>query len=74
MREDPQWRGKGVSTTAMTGQAPAKRGSTEYFFLWRPCLPDSSDALVLEVAVAGGCDAIITLKINVILKILKNSG
>ena len=30
------------------------------FFLWRPFLPDSSDDLVLEVAVAGGCDAIIT--------------
>ena len=32
----------------------------EIFFLWRPFLPDSSDDLVLEVAVAGGCDAIIT--------------
>jgi hypothetical protein len=32
MREDPQWRGKGVSTTAMTGQAPAKTESTGYFF------------------------------------------
>ena len=30
------------------------------FFLWRPYLPDPSDDLVLEVAVAGGCDAIIT--------------
>jgi putative PIN family toxin of toxin-antitoxin system len=29
------------------------------FFLWRPFLPDPSDDLVLEVAVAGGCDAII---------------
>ena len=32
----------------------------EIFFLWRPFLPDTSDDLVLEVAVAGGCDAIIT--------------
>ena len=32
----------------------------DIFFLWRPFLPDSSDDLVLEVAVAGGCDAIIT--------------
>ncbi len=32
----------------------------EIFFLWRPFLPDPSDDLVLEVAVAGGCDAIIT--------------
>ena len=32
----------------------------DIFFLWRPFLPDSSDELVLEVAVAGGFDAIIT--------------
>jgi putative PIN family toxin of toxin-antitoxin system len=32
----------------------------DIFFLWRPFLPDSSDDLVLEVAVASGCDAIIT--------------
>ena len=32
----------------------------EIFFLWRPFLTDPSDDLVLEVAVAGGCDAIIT--------------
>jgi putative PIN family toxin of toxin-antitoxin system len=32
----------------------------EIFFLWRPFLPDPNDDLVLEVAVAGGCDAIIT--------------
>ena len=32
----------------------------DIFFLWRPFLPGSSDDLVLEVAVAGGCDAIIT--------------
>jgi predicted nucleic acid-binding protein len=32
----------------------------EIFFLWRPFLPDSSDDLVLEVAMASGCDAIIT--------------
>ncbi len=30
------------------------------FFLWRPFLSDPSDDLVLEAAVAGGCDAIIT--------------
>ena len=32
----------------------------DIFFLWRPFLPDPPDDLVLEVAVAGGCDAIIT--------------
>lgn len=32
----------------------------DIFFLWRTFLPDPSDDLVLEVAVAGDCDAIIT--------------
>ena len=32
----------------------------DIFFLWRPCLPDPSNDLVLEVAVAGDCDAIVT--------------
>lgn len=32
----------------------------DIFFLWRPCLPEPSDDLVLEVAVAGDCDAIVT--------------
>ncbi|MFC1895437.1 putative toxin-antitoxin system toxin component, PIN family [Thermodesulfobacteriota bacterium] len=32
----------------------------EIFFLWRPFLPDPSDDHVLEVAVAVGCDAIVT--------------
>ena len=32
----------------------------EIFFLWRPYLPDPSDDHVLEVAVAAGCDAIVT--------------
>ena len=30
------------------------------FFLWRPVLRDPNDDLVLEVAVAGGCDCIVT--------------
>ena len=30
------------------------------FFLWRPYLPDPSDDHVLEVAVAAGCDVIVT--------------
>ena len=32
----------------------------EIFFLWLPFLPDPHDDHVLEVAVAAGCDAIIT--------------
>jgi predicted nucleic acid-binding protein len=30
------------------------------FFLWRPCLPDAKDDMVLELAVAAGCEAIVT--------------
>jgi predicted nucleic acid-binding protein len=30
------------------------------FFRWRPTLPDPSDDMVLELAVAAGCDAIVT--------------
>lgn len=32
----------------------------EIFFLWRPHLRDPKDDLVLEAAVAGTCDAIVT--------------
>jgi putative PIN family toxin of toxin-antitoxin system len=32
----------------------------QIFFLWRPVLPDPTDDHVLEVAVAAGCDAIVT--------------
>lgn len=31
-----------------------------YYYLWRPFLPDPKDDLVLEVAVAGRCDTIVT--------------
>lgn len=30
------------------------------FFLWRPYLPDTSDDMVLELAVKAGCDYIVT--------------
>ena len=32
----------------------------EVFFLWRPFLPDPKDDMVLELAVAAGCDAIVS--------------
>ena len=32
----------------------------DIFFLWRPSLPDPTDELVLEAAVAGGCSVIVT--------------
>lgn len=32
----------------------------EIFYLWRPALRDPDDDLVLEVAVAAGCDGIVT--------------
>ena len=42
--------------------ASARRQTIHY--LWRPVLRDPSDDLVLEVAVAGGCVAIITFNIR----------
>ena len=33
---------------------------TEVYYLWRPFLPDPKDDLVLEAAVAGRCDTIVT--------------
>lgn len=30
------------------------------FFLWRPCLPDPKDDMVLELAAAAGCESIVT--------------
>lgn len=32
----------------------------EIFYLWRPNLPDPKDDMVLEAAVAGNCEAIVT--------------
>jgi len=32
----------------------------DIFFLWRPLMPDPADDLILEAAVAGRCDAIVT--------------
>lgn len=36
----------------------------EVYFLWRPLLRDPGDDMVLELAVAGGCDAIITYNVR----------
>jgi predicted nucleic acid-binding protein len=36
----------------------------EIFFLWRPFLPDPKDDLLLELAVAARCDAIVTYNIR----------
>ncbi len=33
-------------------------------YLWRPVLRDPSDDLVLEIAVAGHCDAIVTFNVR----------
>lgn len=33
------------------------------FFLWRPWLPDPKDDMVLEVAVAAGCRAVVTYNV-----------
>lgn len=32
----------------------------EIFFLWRPYLRDANDDLILELAFAAGCDAVVT--------------
>ena len=43
----------------------------DIFFLWRPFLPDPFDDLILEVAVAGDCDAIITYNKKHFIKVKK---
>jgi len=37
---------------------------TRVFFLWRPALADPSDDFVLELAIAAGCDSIVTRNIR----------
>lgn len=36
----------------------------EIFYLWRPVLKDQKDDMILELAVAGNCDYIVTHNIN----------
>lgn len=46
--------------TAFVDSLCAVAQHQEIFYLWRPMLRDPSDDMVLEVAVAGGCDSIVT--------------
>ena len=41
----------------------AVAGQQEIFFLWRPCLRDPKDDMILELAVAAGCDGIVTFNL-----------
>jgi putative PIN family toxin of toxin-antitoxin system len=36
----------------------------EIFFLWRPLLSDPGDDMLVELAVAGNCDAIVTFNVR----------
>jgi putative PIN family toxin of toxin-antitoxin system len=38
--------------------------ATRIYYLWRPFLSDPGDDMVLELAVAGGCDTIITFNVK----------
>jgi len=57
-----QWKGKPPwkSITDILDFVCASGRQRKIHYLWRPRLPDSSDDMVLEVAVAGHCDYIIT--------------
>jgi putative PIN family toxin of toxin-antitoxin system len=37
---------------------------TPVYFLWRPFLRDPQDDMVLELAIAGSCDAIVTFNVS----------
>lgn len=42
---------------------------TQVFYLWRPFLNDPDDDMILELAVAGNCDSIITFNIKDFAKV-----
>ncbi len=44
-------------------QLAASMEHVEMFFLWRPMLRDAGDDMVLETAVNGGADAIVTFNV-----------
>jgi predicted nucleic acid-binding protein len=41
-------------------KVPLKSLPQSIFFLWRPCLQDPKDDMILELAVAAGCEGIVT--------------
>lgn len=42
---------------------------TQVFYLWRPFLNDPDDDMILELAVAGNCDSILTFNIKDFAKV-----
>jgi predicted nucleic acid-binding protein len=50
--------------TAVLDYVCAVARHQDIFFLWRPFLRDPGDDLVLEVAVAGSCDHIVTFNLR----------
>jgi putative PIN family toxin of toxin-antitoxin system len=42
----------------------AEANLREIFYLWRPILPDPKDDFILELAVEGGCDYIVTFNVR----------
>jgi predicted nucleic acid-binding protein len=54
----------GSDVTAVLDYVCAVARHQDIFFLWRPFLRDPGDDLVLEVAVAGSCDHIVTFNLR----------
>ena len=47
-------------TAYMLSLANAHRRGHDVYYLWRPNLPDEADNHVVELAVAGGAEAVVT--------------
>jgi putative PIN family toxin of toxin-antitoxin system len=54
----PTWNERGIDD--ILDYICAIADHQEVFYLWRPFLKDADDDMVLEVAVAAGCDGIVT--------------